>query len=83
MLRAERLLTLAQGFPHPSEASSAQDPRGHLRTPEGLEQTCPRSGRLCLSPVRSFPPPAPGPAAWGPQDPLGPWEEGGPWGVHG
>ena len=42
-----------------SGASSAQDPRGHLGTPEGLEQDCPRSGRLCLSPGRSFPPPAP------------------------
>ena len=48
------------GIPPPlSGASSAQDPRGHLGTPEGLEQDCPRSGRLCLSPGRSFPPPAP------------------------
>lgn len=39
--------------------------------------------RSSVSPARSFPPPAPGPAAWDPQDPLGPWEDGGPLGVHG
>lgn len=61
------------GIPPPlSGASSAQDPRGRLGTPESLEQNYPRSGRLCPLPGPSRPPPRPGPSSLGSSGPFRP-----------